>query len=293
MSTVTEKVEVKMEEKAVESKQITKEIVFKVYRFIPGRDTEPRFETYKVPVYRGMTVLDALFYIKENMDHSLAYRHSCRMGICGSCGMLINGLPRLACQTQVLELDSNIIEVKPLPNYPVIRDLATDFSSFFNKHKNVKPFIIREDKEEQENPAGEYLQSPEELLLYMQFSYCIKCGLCNAACPIMATDDLFIGPQALAQAYRYIVDNRDQGAEQRILVLDSAHGVWRCHFAGSCSAVCPKGVDPALAIQLLKRIVVSQSLGVKKPKHKTEIKPISKEHKPNPKIPEAPPRTVK
>ncbi|MEM3833236.1 MAG: succinate dehydrogenase iron-sulfur subunit [Thermoprotei archaeon] len=293
MTTVSEAIKTRPEESATETKQATKGIIFKIFRFIPEKDEKPRLEEYKVPAYKGMTVLDALFYIKENIDHSLAYRHSCRMGICGSCGMLINGLPRLACQTQVFELNSDTIEIRPLPNYPIIRDLATDFTNFFTKHKSVKPFIIREDREEQENPAGEYLQTPEQHLLYMQFTYCIKCGLCNAACPIMATDDLFIGPQALAQAYRYTVDNRDQGAGERILILDNPHGVWRCHFAGSCSAVCPKGVDPALAIQLLKRIVISESLGIKKVKNKTEIKPISKEHKPNPKIPEPPPRTVK
>jgi succinate dehydrogenase / fumarate reductase iron-sulfur subunit len=136
-------------------------------------------------------------------------------------------------------------------NFPILRDLAVDFTGFFLTHKKLKPYIIG-DNSEVTNDTKEFLQTPKQVEDYLQFSYCIKCGLCNSACPTMATDSSFIGPQALAQAYRYIADNRDKGKKERLKIIDSSHGIWRCHFAGSCSQVCPKGVDPAMGIQLLR-----------------------------------------
>lgn len=206
-----------------------------------------------------MTVLSALLYAKEQIDHSIAIRFSCRMASCGSCGMKINGLPRLACYTQVMEFGGSPITVEPLDTYPLVRDLVTDFHGFFAKHQSIRPFIIRRDLAEQETSESEYAQSPRELDDFLQFSYCIKCGLCNAACPTMATDTHFTGPQALGQAYRYTADSRDEGALERLRAVDEEHGIWRCHFAGACTLVCPKGVDPALAIQRLRRLVVSRS----------------------------------
>jgi succinate dehydrogenase / fumarate reductase iron-sulfur subunit len=119
------------------------------------------------------------------------------------------------------------------------------------------PYVLRSDSAEMENPTAEFLMKPEELEKVIQFTYCIKCGLCTSSCPTVATDSRFPGPQALAQAYRYLMDERDEGGVGRLETLDTAHGVWRCHFAGSCSFVCPKGVDPALGIQLLRRHVLS------------------------------------
>ena len=205
-----------------------------------------------------MTVLSALLYAKEHFDHSIAIRYSCRMASCGSCGMEINGIPRLACYTQITELPNATIRVGPLEHYPLVRDLVTNFTGFFEKHRSVSPFILRSDQGIVGAPASEYAQSPKELEEFLQFSYCIKCGLCNAACPTLANDSKFIGPQALGQAYRYISDSRDQGAPQRLATIDNQHGIWRCHFAGSCSFVCPKGVDPALAIQKLRRLTLAK-----------------------------------
>lgn len=204
-----------------------------------------------------MTVLSALLYAKEKLDHSIAIRFSCRMACCGSCGMKINGLPRLACYTQVNELGNGPITVDPLAHYPLVRDLVTDFEGFFEKQGSVKSYMVRRNETEQETSESEYAQSPRELDDFLQFSYCIKCGLCNAACPTVASDSDFIGPQALGQAYRYVADSRDEGAEERIRIIDASHGIWRCHFAGACSFVCPKGVDPALAIQRLRKLVVA------------------------------------
>ncbi|MDW8041378.1 MAG: succinate dehydrogenase iron-sulfur subunit [Nitrososphaerota archaeon] len=228
---------------------------FSVYRFDPSTDSKKRYETYEVPYWNGMTVLDGLLYIKERIDHTLAIRYSCRMGICGSCGMTVNGLPKLACYTQVKEVGMNL-KVEPLRNHPLVRDLVTDFADFFQKHRSVRPWLIRKDIEEQENPTSQYLQSDAELERYVQFSYCISCGLCYAACPVVAALPEFPGPQSLAFLYRYLADSRDQSRSERLRMVDEFSGIWRCHFAGSCSQVCPKGVDPALAIQLLRREMI-------------------------------------
>ncbi|MFQ6116800.1 MAG: succinate dehydrogenase/fumarate reductase iron-sulfur subunit [Candidatus Bipolaricaulia bacterium] len=263
-------------------------VVFKVTRYDPEVGGRARRQSYEVPVARGMTVLDALIWIKNNLDGTLSYRASCRMGVCGSCGMFINRKPRLACQTQVSELNSTIVEVAPLPNYANIKDLVPDLEPLFEKHQAIKPYLIREDKKEQENPIGEYLQSPEELEDYLQLSYCIKCGLCLSACPTVATDPAFLGPQALAQGYRYSADSRDEGFAERISVIDSDQGCWRCHFAGACTEACPKGVDPARAIQFLKRKVIAYNLGFGRRRKGAPLSPLD----PRPGIPQPPERTA-
>ncbi len=228
-----------------------KTIKLRVFRNIPGNDSV-RYDTFDVPAERWTTVLDALLYAKAYHDHSIAIRYSCRMASCGSCGMKINGIPRLACYTKIDELDTDTITCEPMPNFPIIRDLATDFTAFFQHHKDMMPYVVNDVDRQVDADTREFLQNPKQLDEFMQFSYCIKCGLCYSACPSVATDKKFPGPQALAQMYRYFIDNRDQGAEERLKIVDDKHGVWRCHFAGSCSKVCPKGVDPALGIQLLR-----------------------------------------
>ncbi|MDR7522528.1 MAG: succinate dehydrogenase iron-sulfur subunit [Armatimonadota bacterium] len=230
-------------------------VTVRVARFNPERDAGLRRQVWQVPLLPGMTVLDVLFAIKEHQDGSLAFRCSCRMGVCGSCGMLINGRPRLACTTQVAELGA-VVDLQALPNHDVIKDLVCDLGRTFEKHRTVRPYLIRPDVAEQERPSREYAQTPEEMLAYVQFSYCLKCSLCLAACPTEASTPQFLGPQALAQAYRYAADSRDGGFGVRADVVDSLQGVFGCHLAGACSEACPKGVDPALAIQLLKRALV-------------------------------------
>lgn len=233
-------------------------MTLRVLRTNPTEGVARHYQTFQVPLEPGMTVLSALLYVKERFDHSIAIRFSCRMASCGSCGMTINGLPKLACYTQVTEYDNRPITVEPLDQYPLVRDLVTDFHGFFAKHQSIEPFLIRRNEAEQKSSESEYAQSQRELEDYLQFSYCIKCGLCNAACPTLATDPNFIGPQALGQAYRYVADSRDEGAQERIRAIDNEHGIWRCHFAGACTFVCPKGVDPALAIQRLRKLTISR-----------------------------------
>jgi succinate dehydrogenase / fumarate reductase iron-sulfur subunit len=228
-----------------------------VQRFNPMVDAKPHFAEYTVPVREGMTVLDAVLYARDYIDHSIAVRFSCRQASCGSCGMKINGKAALACYTQLVELKGGKVVAQPLDNFAIIKDLVTDLESFFEKHRSMTPHLVRSDSQEAEKPNAEFVMSPEELERVLQFTYCIKCGLCTSSCPTSSTDSLFPGPQALAQAFRYTDDVRDEGGAQRIEALDTTHGIWRCHFAGTCSAVCPKGVDPALGIQLMKRYVLS------------------------------------
>lgn len=282
----------------VESRQTTmkanggREILVRIRRFDPERDAAPHWETYRVNVTEGMTVLEALHAIKREQDASVTWRSSCRMGICGSCGMYINGLPRLACQTQILHLKSSCVTLAALPNYPIVKDLVPDLTPMFEKHAAVQPYLMTA-QPDCVPPAGEYLQSPHEREAYGQFALCIKCGLCLAACPTVASDAAFLGPQALAQAYRYLCDNRDAGTTARLAALDAFHGPYRCHLAGACTEVCPKGVDPALAIQLLKRRLCAQALGMERVNPPAQVVALAREHVANKNIPSPPPRTVK
>jgi len=229
----------------------TKTIELVVKRYDPEgeRFTESRFQ---VQADRFSTVLDMLLSVKERQDNTLAMRYSCNMGICGSCGMVINGKPRLACETNVYSLGTSQIRIGPMEAHPLVKDLVTNFDEFFAKHKSVSPWLVRKDEEEKFRAEKEYQQTTSQLDYYLDFAHCISCGLCVDACPVSNTNTEFIGPQALGQAYRYSSDSRDEGEKLRLDKLDSMEGVWGCEYAGACSEVCPKGVDPALTIQLTK-----------------------------------------
>jgi succinate dehydrogenase / fumarate reductase iron-sulfur subunit len=264
IETMEKKHETKKRER---EKEFTKSsISLKIYRANRRAGESPRYDRIEVPVQRWTTVLDALLHAKAYKDSSIGIRYSCRMASCGSCGMKINGIPRLACYTKVSELQGSEIMVEPLSNFPHIRDLVTDFSQFLAHHRNMEPYIQNEQADiiMENNKLTEFMQTPEDVDKFLQFSYCIKCGLCYSACPTVATDTKFPGPQALSQAYRYFIDNRDTAAKERLNLVDDRHGIWRCHFAGSCSAVCPKGVDPALGIQLLRGHLLGFSKSEKK-----------------------------
>ena len=234
-----------------EQSPTARSVTLRISRYNPEHEESDGFMEFNVMYEKWTTVLEAILDVKQHLDHSVAVRYSCRQATCGSCGMVINGKPRLACFTKISELDSDTVTVEPMKNFPVIRDLAVRFEKLFDSHKKVQPYLIREDTE-LASDQKEFLQTPEEVEQYIQFANCIKCGLCNSACPTMATDSSFVGPQALAQAYRYVADSRDKGKDSRLKIIDDSHGIWRCHFAGSCSQVCPKGVDPAMGIQLLR-----------------------------------------
>jgi len=250
-----------------QTKNQTTDIVFRVRRFDPGQDDEPNYEDFTVPVKPGMVVLDGLWWIKENLDATLSWRSSCRMGVCGSCAMMVNSRPMLSCNTQVLDVADQVLLLAPLPNFDIIRDLVPDLMPMLENHRKQMPWIVRDDGEEQEAPTDQYWQTPHELEKYLQFSYCIKCGACMAACPIVAIDNDYPGPQPLAQGYRYLIDTRDGAFKERKKILSTEAGPWSCHYAGECSSVCPKGVDPARAIQLMKRELVFDYLRLNKKRY--------------------------
>jgi fumarate reductase iron-sulfur subunit len=227
-----------------------RKITLEVFRYLPDQEDEPRFQRYEVPFRQDMVVLDALNYIKDQIDGTLSYRYSCRMGVCGSCGMMVNGEPRLTCATFLKDYYPHPIRVEPLAHFPVIRDLVINLDDFIHKMSEVKTWLIP--KEEKSIEEGEYLQTPAQLAHYKQFSMCINCLLCYAACPVYGMDTGFVGPAATALAQRYNLDSRDGGKEQRAQMISSSEGVWECTFVGECSVVCPKHVDPAGAIQQAK-----------------------------------------
>jgi len=197
------------------------------------------------------TVLEALIWIRENVDPSLAFRYSCRMGLCGSCAMEINRKPGLACQTRINEI-GDTLTLSPLGRYKVIKDLVPDLQPFFSKYGYVKPYLIASDPNEQENPTRPYRQSPTNVEAYLQFNYCIECGICYSECPVTKEDPDFLGPAAITAAYRYSVDSRDAALHDRIEKINRTHGIWECRVETLCSDFCPKGVDPSLAIQKMK-----------------------------------------
>jgi succinate dehydrogenase / fumarate reductase iron-sulfur subunit len=214
------------------------------------------------------------------------------MGVCGSCGMLLNGRPMLACNTQILHITDRDLTLGPLPNFDIIRDLVPDLLTMFEKHRRVTPYVVREDEGEINDPAGEFYQNPEELEAYLQFSYCIKCGCCMAACPTLATDTRCLGPMPLSAAQRYNEDTRDGGRRGRNQVTGGSLGAFRCHYAGECSRVCPKGVDPAKALQHLKRQLVLDYLHLARRRGPCQKLHGSGEGKLLPNIPTPPAKTV-
>jgi len=225
-------------------------ITLEVLRYRPETDAEPFFQTYTVPHLEDGVVLDALNYVKDHIDPTLSYRWSCHMAVCGSCGMMINGEAKLSCHAFLRDYGSRVIRVEPLDHFPIERDLVIVMESFIDKLSSVKPYVIP--KAEKPIEQGEYLQTPLQLMAFKQYTQCINCLLCYAACPQIALNDDFVGPAALALAHRYNLDSRDGGKGERADVVASNQGIWECTFVGACSEVCPKHVDPAAAIQQTK-----------------------------------------
>lgn len=221
-------------------------VEFQVLRFRPQQEDHPVWESFFVPCPDDMSVLQALLHIKDEIDGSLSFRWSCRMAICGSCGMMVNGKPSLSCQTFVRDLLPGPIKVEALAHFPIERDLVVNAEPFIEKLERIHPYLV---------PAvpralseGEYRQTPEQLARYEQFSGCINCMLCYAACPQFGLNPDFTGPGALALLHRYNADSRDGGQARRLEVLGAEEGVWSCTAVGFCSEVCPKEVDPAHAV---------------------------------------------
>ena len=221
-----------------------------VFRYHPGTDHSPRTESFEVPESKQMAILDVLTYIQNHLDRSLAFRYSCRIGMCGSCALFINGRSRLACRTLVEGLGTKIIRIRPLPNLPVIKDLTVDMSPFFDKYEKVKPyFIAKEDREDF------YLvpEGPKERDLVDKMLECITCGACFSSCTMVTTNSHYLGPAALNRAFCLIADKRDGAGDERLRLVNGPEGIWRCHGQFNCMEVCPKKIIPTWSIQQLKK----------------------------------------
>jgi succinate dehydrogenase / fumarate reductase iron-sulfur subunit len=233
----------------------------KVRRLDPEAGGEPYFQTYSIDAPQSATVLDCLLQVREDVDGTLAFRCSCRSAICGSCGMRINGVSRLACKTNVVEIapSGQEITVEPLANLSVLKDLVADMAPFYGKLREMTPWLV---PDEEHPPEREYLMENKRALYLSQFAACIQCAVCYSACPIEAIDKDYVGPAALTKAFRYCYDPRDHGKSQRLARIAREQGLWRCHTVFSCTEQCPKGIDPTQAIQQLKKMVILRRLGL-------------------------------
>lgn len=230
---------------------------FRVHRYDPEIDEKPTFETYDVPVSDSTSVLDGLFHIQENEGENLSFRFSCRQGVCGSCCMEVNGRARLTCQTPVSELDAGAIQVRPLYNLPIIKDLVVDMEPFFESYEEAAIGFHSEDLDESTDPAVIPPDSPERQRIDPRTD-CVGCGACYSACSVAG--ETYVGPAALNRTLTLIEDSRDDLTEERLERLMETDGVWGCHTQGNCSDVCPKDIPVSEGIQYLKRQAVKHGL---------------------------------
>ena len=234
---------------------------FKVYRYDPETDENPRVDSYEVEMTGVSMVLDALIKIKNEIDPSLAFRRSCREGVCGSCAFNINGANTLACTKAMDELGSGDISVYPLPHQPVVKDLVTDLTNFYKQHASIEPFLQAKDPE----PAEEWRQTQEDRTKLDGLYECILCACCSTSCPSYWWNgntengqDEYLGPAALLQAHRWLSDSRDQHTNERLDFLEDEFKLYRCHTIMNCAQVCPKHLNPAKAIAEIKKMMVNR-----------------------------------
>ncbi|MEM8770158.1 MAG: succinate dehydrogenase iron-sulfur subunit [Pseudomonadota bacterium] len=234
---------------------------FKVYRYDPSTDENPRIDSYDVDVAEVSMVLDGLIKIKNEMDPSLSFRRSCREGVCGSCAFNINGANTLACTKAMDELGSGDVTVYPLPHQPVMKDLVTDLSNFYQQHAYIEPFLQAKDPE----PKDEWRQSQEDRAALDGLYECILCACCSTSCPSYwwngnkgDASEEYLGPAALLQAYRWLADSRDQHTNERLDALEDEFKLYRCHTIMNCAQVCPKHLNPAKAISEIRRMMVNR-----------------------------------
>lgn len=238
---------------------------FKILRSDRKRPHErPRFQTYRVKVIPGLTVLAVLNRIRDEIDGTLSFRSSCRSAVCGSCAMVINGRIDLACRTQVASFGANTIILEPLPNMEIIKDLVVDMTPFWRMYEKVRPWLVRQTA----NPEKEIEQSEEERSRIDQFVNCILCACCYGACPVIARDPEYLGPAALAKLERFILDSRDERPDDFLDIVNDEKGLWGCDTMLRCIEACPKDVRPTDSIVGLRKALVKkkarQLLGMKK-----------------------------
>jgi succinate dehydrogenase / fumarate reductase iron-sulfur subunit len=231
---------------------------FRVYRWDPDSGNNPRMDTYEIDLDKcGPMVLDAIIYIKNELDTTLTFRRSCREGICGSCAMNIGGINTLACTKAIEELSGDI-SIYPLPHMPVVKDLVPDMTNFYAQYASIKPWIQTQTPPP---PDRERLQSKEERAELDGLYECILCACCSTSCPsYWWNSDRYLGPATLLQAYRWIVDSRDENTGERLDELEDPFRLYRCHTIMNCTNTCPKGLNPARAIGEIKKLLVERSV---------------------------------
>lgn len=234
---------------------MTAMIQIEIYRYNPKQNAEPHMQAFEVPIEKtGMKLLDALNYIKWNLDGTLTYRRSCGEGVCGSDGMNINGVNGLACITAIEGLKQPI-KVRPLPSMEVIRDLVVDTTHFFDQYRQIKPWL----QSKTPTPEHERLQTPEERAELDGAYECVMCGCCTTSCPSWWWNgDRFMGPAVLLQAGRWIKDSRDEATGERLDQLEDAFKLYRCHQIMNCMEACPKDLNPTAAINQIKRTLLNR-----------------------------------
>ena len=232
----------------------TFEVTLRIERYNPEVDDAPHFEDYRVTVHGTDRVLDALHQIKWDQDGSLSFRRSCAHGVCGSDAMRINGKNRLACKTLVKDVNpGKPITVEPIKGLPVEKDLIVDMEPFFQAYRDVMPFLVTTGNE----PTRERLQSQEDRERFDDTTKCILCAACTTSCPVFWNDGQYFGPQAIVGAHRFIFDSRDDGAAQRLEILNDKEGGWRCRTTFNCTDACPRGIQVTKAIQEVKRALLT------------------------------------
>jgi len=229
---------------------------FRVYRYDPELGGNPRWDTYEVDVEAcGPMVLDVLIHIKNTMDPSLAFRRSCREGVCGSCAMNIGGRNTLACTHGWEEVPGREVSISPLPHMPVVKDLVPDMTLFYAQYASIEPWLQTETPE----PQKEWVQSPEDRQKLDGLYECILCACCSTLCPsYWWNQEKYLGPAALLHAYRWLIDSRDEATGERLDELEDPFKLYRCHTIMNCAQVCPKGLNPAKAISEIKKMLVER-----------------------------------
>lgn len=229
-------------------------ITIKIQRFNPDQDDKPYFQEYEVETHANARLLDALMQIKRFQDTGLGFRKSCAHGVCGSDGMRINGKDGLACKTLIKDVvseEGETVTVEPLRYMDVLRDLIVDQGDFFTKYRAIKPYLINDEPV----AAGERLQSPKERMVFDDTTNCILCASCYSACPVLAENPRFLGPAAVAQAFRFLADSRDRGFDARLTVLDTEDGVWPCRNHFECTKACPREILITKRINQTKKML--------------------------------------
>ncbi|SIO16987.1 succinate dehydrogenase subunit B [Singulisphaera sp. GP187] len=231
-------------------------LTVKIKRYNPESDAPPRWEEFRVAADPMDRVLDVLQNVKWEQDETLGLRRSCAHGVCGSDAMRINGTNGLACKILVKNLKGDTLTIEPILGLPVIKDLIVDMKPFFDHYKSVLPFLMNDDPA----PTTERLQSPEQRARFDDSTKCILCACCTTACPPFWGDQNYVGPAAIVNAHRFIFDSRDQGAAERLDILNDTEGVWRCRTVFNCTSACPRDIKVTQAIQEVKRAMLTGSI---------------------------------